>query len=93
MTDCTDTINPLCAEKFDNIEDGVSKILANQDKFNDKLEDIHNRFFVDNGEKSYQTFRRFAEGFMKVHLWVYGLICTGIILTTVGILITHAIKN
>ena len=86
MHECTDTeMNPLCKEKFENIEEGVAKILSNQ-------EDFHNKMFVDNGAKSFQTFRRTTEVFMKLHLWVYGLVFTGVILTTVGILVKQAMK-
>ena len=86
MHECTDTaINPLCKEKFENIEEGVAKILSNQDEF-------HNKMFVDNGNKSFQSFRRSAEVFMKIHMWVYGVIFSGIILTTVGGLVKQAMK-
>ena len=87
MEQCTDDhINPLCSEKFDSIEHGVSKILENQRIMHDKM-------FVDNGAKSYQTFRRFTENYIKVHLWIYGLLCTGIIMTTVGIIIHNAFQK
>ena len=78
-------INQMYEKRFESIENGITQILLNQDVFHDKM-------FVDNGVKSYQTFRRSAECFMKVHLWVYGVLCTGIILTTVGIFVTRALK-
>ena len=86
MEYCSDTqINPLCDEKFDNIEAGIDKVLKNQ-------EDFHNKMFVDNGSKSYQTFRRFTESYINLQIWIYGIICTGVILTTVGIIIKQALK-
>ena len=86
MEQCTDDhINPLCSEKFDNIENGVSKILENQ-----KI--MHDKFFVDNGDESYQTFRRKTEAIHKAMAWGFGLFFAAIITTTVGILVTRVLS-
>lgn len=86
MTTCTDDhITPLCSEKFENIENGVSEILKNQ-------QIIHDKMFVDNGAESYQTFRRKAETFIRGITWAVGIFFATVITTVVGILITQALS-
>ena len=92
MEQCADDhINPLCNEKFENIENGVSKILENQTEHAQTLKNVHDRLFVDNGRTSVQTKLNSHETFIKLHLWLYGIVCSGIILAAIGVAITRAL--
>jgi len=53
-----------------------------------KLDEIHNRLFVDNGRKSYQSRLGRVETFVKVHLWFYGIM----VVAVVGAIVRWAIK-
>ena len=86
-------INAECERRFSCIEDGIGNILENQLDHNKKLDNLLDRMFKDNGVTSYQTFRRSTEAFMKVHLWVYGIIASGILLTSVGLLVNWVAKK
>jgi hypothetical protein len=93
MSHCTDDhINPLCEEKFENIENGVAQILKGQTEHTTTLKNINDRLFVDNGRASVQTKLNVHETFIKVHLWLYGIVFSGIILATIGILVTRALS-
>ena len=83
----------LCDERHDNIEQRLDSQDAKLDMIISNQADFHNKMFVDNGAKSYQSFRRFSESFMRVHLWVYGLVISGSILTGIGATVTWLIKK
>jgi hypothetical protein len=80
-------------EKFDNIDAGIGKMQDQMAKILTNQDTIHDKLFVDNGVKSYQTFRRVTESFMKIHLWVYGLMVSAVILTAVGVSVTRLLSK
>ena len=99
MENCTD-INPTCEQRFDLLDimlqktaDGVEQMLSRDKENTSSLKDMNKRLFIDNGEESFQTFRRKTETFMRVLVWTAGIFFATVITTTVGIMITNAIKQ
>jgi len=91
--DCYNDINPHCDRRFSVLEDGIGRLLENQLESNGQIADMHKRLFMDNGEKSYQSFRRYTEGYMKIHLWLYAILVSGTILTTLGFVINKLLTK
>jgi len=71
----------MTKKQSEETEDRLESIIA-------KIDDIHNRLFVDNGRKSYQTRLGRVETFVKVHLWFYGIM----VVAVVGAIVRWAIK-
>ena len=72
-------LNPHCEVRFSSLETGDKKILENQLHTKEKIDDMFNRLFKDNGRKSYQTRLEKVEDFMHVHLWINGVAIVAII--------------
>ena len=53
------------------------------DKINDKLDDMHNRLFLDNGKPCIQTRLDRNERLWKVTVWIVTVVCAASIAQTV----------
>ena len=92
INDCGEKMNPQCEDRFDDIKQWQSTNKEEHGKIMETLDRIENRLFVDNGKKSFQTFRNDTEKFISGQRKLFWILI-GVVATGVGGLLFHGVDK